>query len=110
MKKQVEIWSMSSDDGYVPSYGDQDAFVVPLKDIPEHPDLDLVQLVTDNEYQAIDVAVLENRVPIKRRNGACTYQGHIGDIEVPMGSAVIVVVDTYVCTRDNNVPCAWIVQ
>jgi hypothetical protein len=107
---KLELWTMHSDSGYVPSYGTQSAYFVPSAKIPQDEDLDLVTVLDGDLFRKIKKGDLVNGVPFSRRMGVCNYQGRRGDIEVPEGFSVVVLQDEHICTCNDNEPVAFILN
>lgn len=103
-KVGVEIWSMGSEAGYVPSTGWSTVYLMPPEDIEGAACRDSEALfwqVTEcNDAERVDVANFMDAEPLRWQRGACVYTGWSGVLIVPDG--MVAVQATYEDISTNN--------
>jgi len=100
---KLQLWTMNSDPGYVPSHGSQRAFHA-LREWREYfqgRQEELITLLLGGNVVEVTEGHLSNVRPIAWRNGVCNYAGVEGDYTPRYNSAVAVLTIENISTESE---------
>jgi hypothetical protein len=104
----VELMSMDSEPGYVPSYGYQEAILVEAEEaVACGSDPEALYDLSGEEVTEGMLSDIEHR---SHRTGALRYSYDTGTFMVPEGCVVVQKLYESICTNDGPYSKAWVVS
>lgn len=108
MKVAVEVWSMSSDPGYVGSDGYADVVLAPAEHVASFAGDEVALFYLKGEV--IETEQIESTEPYHLHTGALNYEGIKGVLEVPDGMVAVQIIYENICTENGPRKSAYVLN